>query len=129
MKDDGEFINRISRDSKARKAACEILGVEENADSEQLKKAYREAAVKYHPDHNAGEGESERKFTLAKCAYELLAYDKHCDRILEEINSWRGVPEDQEYKLDNRWGHFLWWREKFFSSGEQEKRANGRSCI
>jgi len=33
---------------------------------------------------------------------------------LDEIESWPGVPEDDKYKLDNLWGYFLWWRERFF---------------
>lgn len=70
------------------------------------------------------------KNLLVKCAYELLAEDKPCLELLEKINTWKGVPEDEKYKLDNPWGHFLWWREKFFDS-EEEKRSNGKrsSCI
>ena len=86
MKHDSDFMEKITRDLEARKAACNILEVEENADKQQLKKAYRRAAIKYHPDHNAGNPEANKKFTLIKCAYELLAFDKSCDKILEEIN-------------------------------------------
>ena len=70
-------------------------------------------------------------FTLVKCAYELLAFDKPCTTILEEINSWPGAPEDGEYKMDNPWGHFLWWREKFFGDGSEDKKqsSRGNSCI
>ena len=67
---------------------------------------------------------------IVKCAYEMLAEDKPCPKLLEQINTWDGVPEDEKYKLDNPWGHFLWWREKFFSS-EKKKRSNDKrsSCI
>jgi hypothetical protein len=51
---------------------------------------------------------------LVNCAYELLTEDKPCPRLLEKISLWPGVPEDDKYKLDNPWGHFMWWREKFF---------------
>ena len=119
MKSDFEFMERITRDLEARKAACKILEVVENANKCQLKKAYRRAAMKYHPDHNQDNAAASQKFTLIKCAYELLVNDKACDKLLEEINSWPGVAEDGKYKLDNLWGHFLWWREKFFSSGEE----------
>lgn len=129
MKDERDFMERVNRDIEARKAARKILQVEEDADPDQLKKAYRQAAVRYHPDHNPDSSEANRKFTLVKCAYELLAYDKPCDRLLEEINSWPGVPDDDEYRLDNPWGHFLWWREKFFSSQDRDRRNNKRSCI
>ncbi|KPJ66062.1 MAG: hypothetical protein AMJ43_09295 [Coxiella sp. DG_40] len=114
MKEDFEFMERLTRDLEARRAACKILEVEENASKEQLKKAYRRAAMRHHPDHNQADPEANQKFTLVNCAYELLAEDKSCERLLEEIKLWPGVPEDDEYKLDNPWGHFLWWREKFF---------------
>jgi hypothetical protein len=114
MKDDYEFGEKIILDLQARRAACKILGVEDNVSKEALKKAYRRASLKYHPDHNPNDSDAEKKFALVTCAYELLAEDKPCDKLLEEIKSWPEVPEDDKYKLDNPWGHFLWWREKFF---------------
>jgi len=115
VKDDYEFGERITRDLQARNAACKILGVEEMATKEELKKAYRRTAMKFHPDKNKNDPDANKKFALVKCAYALLAQDKPCPALLEEINSWPGVPDDDKYKLDNLWGHFLWWREKFFS--------------
>jgi len=76
--------------------------------------AYRRAAMKYHPDHNRDDPEANQKFTLVKCAYELLANNRPCDKLLDEIASWSSAAEDEKYNLDNLWGHFLWWREKFF---------------
>jgi hypothetical protein len=114
MKDDPDFMRRISLDLAARKAACRILNVEEDADLEQLKRAYRIAAIRHHPDHNGDTAEANRMFALIKCAYDLLAFDKPCNKLLAEIDSWPGVPEDDKYKLDDPWGHFCWWREKFF---------------
>ena len=130
MKDDFEFMERITRDLETRKAACKVLGVSEDADKKQLKRAYRRVAMKFHPDKNLDDPDATKKFVLIKCAYELLAEDKPCLQLLEEINSWLGVPEDDKYKLDNLWGHFLWWREKFFGS-EKEERLNGKrsSCV
>jgi len=130
MKDDLDFMERISREIATRKAACKVLGVSENADKKDLKKAYRKASIKYHPDHHQDDTEAHKRFVLVKCAYELLAEDRPCPQLLEEINTWDGVPEDGQYKLDNPWGHFLWWREKFFDS-EKEKQSNGKrsSCI
>ncbi len=114
IKDDYDFGERITRDLQARRAARKILDVEEGASQEALKKAYRRASLKYHPDHNPNDSDAHKKFLLVRCAYELLTEDKHCEMLLEEIKSWSDVPEDDIYNLDNLWGHFLWWREKFF---------------
>ena len=115
MKEDNyRFGERITHDLKARRADYKILDVQEDATEEALKKAYRRASLRYHPDHNPNDDDAHKKFLIDKCAYELLTKDRPCEMLLEEIKSWSGVPEDSKYKLDNLWGHFLWWREKFF---------------
>jgi hypothetical protein len=131
MKHDPDFMEKITSGLEARKAAGRILDVSESADMNELKKAYRKAATKYHPDHNGNTPEANKRFVLIKCAYELLAFDKPCDKLLEEINSWPGVPKDGKYRLDNPWGHFLWWRDKFFDFAQKndKKRNKGKSCI
>ena len=113
-RDNTDFMKRISLDLETRRIACKILDVDEFADRNQIKKAYRRIVMKFHPDKNPNDPDANKKFSLVKCAYELLAEDKPCPELLEEINSWSGVPENDKYKLDNPWGHFLWWREKFF---------------
>jgi len=83
MKDDFEFMERITRDLEARKAACRVLGVSEDADKKELRKAYRKASLKYHPDHNQGNPDANKKFVLVKCAYELLTEDNPCPALRE----------------------------------------------
>jgi molecular chaperone DnaJ len=51
----------------------EILGVDRNASSEEIKRAYRKMALKYHPDRNPGSKEAEEKFKEAAEAYEVLS--------------------------------------------------------
>jgi molecular chaperone DnaJ len=48
------------------------LGVEKTATQDEIKKAYRKLALKYHPDRNQGDKESEAKFKEAAEAYEVL---------------------------------------------------------
>jgi molecular chaperone DnaJ len=70
----------------AKRDYYEVLGVAKNATDEDIKKAYRKLAMKYHPDRNQGDGakKSEESFKEVKEAYEMLsdaqkraAYDQH----------------------------------------------------
>jgi molecular chaperone DnaJ len=56
----------------AKRDFYEILGVDRRATPEEVKKAYRQMAMKYHPDRNAGNKEAEEKFKEAAEAYEVL---------------------------------------------------------
>ncbi|WP_305118717.1 J domain-containing protein [Brucepastera parasyntrophica] len=51
----------------------EILGVPRDASQEQIKKAYREQALKYHPDRNPGNPAAEDRFKLINDAYSVLS--------------------------------------------------------
>lgn len=49
-----------------------ILGVERTASADEIKKAYKKVAIKFHPDRNPGNKEAEEKFKLAAEAYDVL---------------------------------------------------------
>ncbi len=51
----------------------EVLGVEKTATDDEIKKAYRKLAKKYHPDMNPGDKEAEKKFKEASEAYAILS--------------------------------------------------------
>ena len=68
----------------AKRDFYETLGVAKNSSEEEIKKAYRKLAMKYHPDRNPDNKESEEKFKEVKEAYEMLtnpekreAYDRY----------------------------------------------------
>jgi molecular chaperone DnaJ len=57
----------------AKRDYYEVLGISKNASEAELKKAYRRAAQKYHPDRNPDDKEAEGKFKECKEAYEILS--------------------------------------------------------
>ena len=67
----------------AKRDYYEILGVSREATEDDLKKAYRKLAMKYHPDRNQGDKDAEAKFKELNEAYDVLkdgekraAYDR-----------------------------------------------------
>ncbi len=68
----------------------EVLGVEKSASEDELKKAFRRLAMKFHPDRNPDDASAQDKFKEAKEAYEVLsepskrqAYDQYGHRAFE----------------------------------------------
>ncbi len=75
----------------------EVLGVDKNVSPEDLKKAYRKLALKYHPDRNPGDKDAEEKFKEAAEAYDVLSnpdkkarYDQFGHAGLEGMGGFNG---------------------------------------
>lgn len=56
----------------AKRDYYEVLGIDKSASEEEIKKAYRKTAIKFHPDKNPDDAEAEEKFKEAAEAYEVL---------------------------------------------------------
>ncbi len=68
------------------------LGVERSANADEIKKAYRKLAMKYHPDRNQGNKQSEDKFKEINEAYEVLSDPQkrgRYDQLGESYSSWQ----------------------------------------
>jgi molecular chaperone DnaJ len=82
----------------AKRDCYEVLGVERNAEPEEIKKAYRRLALKYHPDKNPGDKTAEEQFKELGEAYEILS-------------------DPQKRALYNEHGHAAFDRRSGFSDG------------
>ena len=70
----------------AEKDYYKILGVNKSASDEEIKKAYRKLAMKYHPDHTKGDKASEETFKQISEAYAVLS-DKEKRRQYDTFGS------------------------------------------
>ena len=69
-----------------------VLGVERSAGADEIKKAFRKLALKYHPDRNPGKKDAEDKFKDLNEAYEVLSDPQkraRYDQLGESYNSWQ----------------------------------------
>ncbi len=95
-----------------------VLGVDRQASEDQIKRAYRDLAKKYHPDKNPGDKAAEEKFKSINEAYEVLKDPqkrKRYDQLGDSYSSWQ---------QGGRQGNFNW--EDWFSqsSGAGGQRVN-----
>jgi curved DNA-binding protein len=81
-----------------------ILGLERSATPEDIKKAFRKLALKYHPDRNPGNKEAEEKFKELNEAHEVLSDPQkkaRYDQLGESYNSWQQGGGKGSFNWDN----------------------------
>jgi curved DNA-binding protein len=92
-----------------------ILGIEKSASQEEIKKAFRKLAVKYHPDKNPGDKKAEEKFKEANEANEVLGDPEKRKKYDELGANWRA------YQQQGAQGGFDWdrWARQSGRQGQQ----------
>ncbi len=119
----------------AKRDYYEVLGVPKGASKDEIKKAYRKLAIKYHPDKNPGDKEAEEKFKEATEAYEVLADDKK--RQAYDQFGFAGVEgmgggSYQDYTnifrdFEDIFGDFSGFFDSFFGGGRRRRSSYTRS--
>jgi len=122
----------------AKRDYYEVLEVPRGASRDEIKKAYRKLAIKYHPDKNPGNKSAEEKFKEATEAYEILADDKK--RQAYDQFGFAGVEGmsggAQDYStvfrdFEDIFGDFGGFFDSFFGRGGRgsRRRPSGRSSV
>ena len=79
-----------------------ILGIDKNASAEDIKKAYRKLARKYHPDVNPGDKEAERKFKEINEANEVLSHPENREKYDKYGEHWKHGEEYEKARQQQR---------------------------
>jgi len=112
--DDPEFQKHIREKIEAERLARRALGVAEGASPEEIKRAWRRSCLEHHPDRNRGDPAAQQRFRVVNGAYQLLARRTWSEGLVKELRDQVTSPIDERYNVENAWGFFLWWRDKFF---------------
>ncbi len=119
-----------------------VLGVTESASDDEIKKAYRTLAFKYHPDRNPGDKTAEEKFKKINAAYEVLGdknkrnqYDRYGSTSSYDSsssyggygsygNSYNGYGNTYRGGYSQQEDAFYQWFNSAFQQAERESRQN-----
>jgi molecular chaperone DnaJ len=117
----------------AKRDFYEVLGVQKGASREEIKKAYRQLAIKHHPDRNPEDKGAEEKFKEATEAYEILADDRKrqaYDQYGFAGLSGMGQPTAQDFStifqgFEDIFGDVSGIFDSFFGGGGGSRRRSG----
>lgn len=110
----------------------EVLGIARDAGADEIKKAFRKLAIKFHPDKNPGDAEAERSFKEAAEAYEVLSdaekrgrYDRFGHAGVEGVGAGAASFESIFESFGDLFGGGVF--ESFFGGGGRRRRAGPRA--
>lgn len=94
----------------AKRDYYEVLGVEKTASDDEIKRAYKKMAIKYHPDRNPGDKQAEEKFKEAAEAYDVLRDPEKRQRYdqfgHDGVNGMGGFGGGQSMNMDDIFSMF-----------------------
>jgi molecular chaperone DnaJ len=121
----------------AKRDLYEVLGVQKKASREEIRKAYRQLAIKHHPDRNPGSNDAEERFKEATEAYEILA-DERKRQSYDQYGfaglSGMGQPTAQDFStifqgFEDIFGDVSGIFDSFFGGGGSRRRPSGRGYV
>jgi molecular chaperone DnaJ len=118
----------------AKRDYYQVLGVQKGSSREDIKKAYRQLAIKHHPDRNPDSKEAEERFKEATEAYEVLADDRKrqaYDQYGFAGLSGMGQPTAQDFStifqgFEDIFGDVSGIFDSFFGGGGSRRRSSSR---
>ena len=105
--DDFRWQENLRSRAQMEERAKELLAVAPGATENELKRAYRKAAKRFHPDRAGADG---KPFKTILAAFKFLAEGEESPLLLPVEKR----EKTGKYHLDNDWGYFLWWSDQFF---------------
>ncbi|KAG2731475.1 hypothetical protein G9P44_005891 [Scheffersomyces stipitis] len=93
------FVNFALLIAAAQKDYYQILGVNKDAGEKEIKSAYRQLSLKYHPDKNPGSEEAHEKFLEVGEAYDVLSNSEKRSNY-DKFGDANGGPSNQEFQFD-----------------------------